>query len=288
MFSSAAVGMLALLRAIRSIGHTFKSLILHCLLLWPHRDVFSRLKRCWSLYYRSPKDVPKKKGGQARPPFPGVIGEHEGYITIYASRDFSRPGEHSEPPSTLGGPEPGNPEVFHRNPFSRPSASVPHSPASSHAFVFPGSPQRSVGQHPVGSTPSIAGSHSADIIQPLTRRSNTPPTLAGSPVTPTQFAEAPPPYLSHFPTSSPLSHPLPNPSTMENFGSVQIAGVVPTPQDTPERSRQSSLDITVFPQDTSERSRQSSSLDITVFPPSRPETLDIQSTLNISQSPLSL
>ena len=46
----------------------------------------------------NPKDVLKKKGGQARPLFPGAPGVCEGYSAICASRDFNRAGElHSGP-----------------------------------------------------------------------------------------------------------------------------------------------------------------------------------------------
>ncbi|KAI9443663.1 hypothetical protein BJY52DRAFT_447795 [Lactarius psammicola] len=286
MFRSSALGLLALLRGIRSIGHTLKSFIFRFLLFWPR--VLRGLRRIWSLSPGTgPKDVPKKKGGQTGPSFPVASGACEGYSAIYASHVFNRAGEPHLPL------RPGNAEDFHLSPMMGQSQSVPQSPASSRAPSLPGSPQRSDRQLPVGSTPSIVISHNADSTpgtrQITIRHVNTPLTLTHSRVTSTQFAGAAParsrspslfssrsrppsPNPSPSPSPSPSPHPRPllQSSTQESSGSTQIPNVVTISQDTPEGSRQSSFDIRVSP-------------------PSRSQTLElnIQSILNTPQSPLS-
>ena len=277
MFRYTGLGLLALLRRIRSIGHTLKSFILRFLLFRPH--FLRSLRRIWSLCFgTSPKDIPKKNGGQARPSFPGASGVCEGYSAIYASRDFNNAGE---PHLPLG---PGNAEVLHLSPIVWQSQSVPHSPSTSRAPSLHGSPRRSDRQLSVGSTPSqnADGIHGGR--QLTIRHLNTPLTLTHSRVTSTQFAGAPSrsrsPSLfssrsrspSPSPSPSPSLHPRPllQSSTQENSGSTQTSNVVPISQDTPEGSRQSSFDIRVSP-------------------PSRSQTLElnIQSTFNTPQSPLS-
>ena len=284
MLPSPGLALIALLRGIRSIGHTLKSFILRCLLFWPH--VLRSLRRIWSLCSgTSPKDVPKKTGGEARPSIPRTSGVCEGYSTIYASRDFNGVGE---PHLPLGS---GNAEVLPLSPIMGQSQSAPQSPASSLAPSLPGSPQRSDRRLSAGSAHSIASSHNADSIhgtrQLTIRHTNTPLTLTHSRVTSTQFAGAPPsrsrsssPFPFSFPSRSrspspspspsPYPHPLPQSSTQEGSGSTQIPDVVPIPQDTPEGSRRSSFDIRVSP-------------------PSRSQTLElnIQRTSNSPQSPLS-
>ncbi len=241
MFRYTGLGLLALLRRIRSIGHTLKSFILRFLLFRPH--FLRSLRRIWSLCFgTSPKDIPKKNGGQARPSFPGASGVCEGYSAIYASRDFNNAGE---PHLPLG---PGNAEVLHLSPIVWQSQSVPHSPSSSRAPSLHGSPRRSDRQLSVGSTPSIADSiHSATQL-PI-RRLNTPLTLTHSRVTSTQFAGAPRPDRSRSPSPSPFPHspPFLQSSTLESSGNTQILGVSPIPQDTSEGSRRSSIDINVSP-----------------------------------------
>ncbi|KAI9459417.1 hypothetical protein BJY52DRAFT_1265560 [Lactarius psammicola] len=131
MFRSSGLGLLALLRGIRSIGHTLKSFIFRFLLFWPR--VLRGLRRIWSLSSGTgPKDVPKKKGGQTGPSFPVASGACEGYSAIYASHVFNRA------------------EDFHLSPMMGQSQSMPQSPASSLAPSLPGSPQRSDRQLPVG------------------------------------------------------------------------------------------------------------------------------------------
>ncbi len=241
MFPSVGLGLLALLRRIRSIGRTLKSFILRSLLFRPH--ILRSLKRIWSLCSEtSPKDVPKKKGVRARPSFPGASGVCEGYSAIYASRDFNSAGE---PHLPLG---PGNAEVLHLSPIMGQSQSAPQSPASSRASSLHGSPRRSVRRLSVDSTPSIADStHSATQL-PI-RRLNTPLTLTHSRVTSTQFAGAPRTGRFRSPSPSPFPHPSPFPqsSTLESSGSTQMPDVSPIPQDTSEGSRRSSFDIYIPP-----------------------------------------
>ena len=83
MLTSAALGLLALLRRMRSFGHTIKSLILRCLLLWPH--LLRSLQCIWPLCSGTDlKGAPKRKGDQERPTFLGASGGCEGYTTIHA------------------------------------------------------------------------------------------------------------------------------------------------------------------------------------------------------------
>ncbi|KAH9071181.1 hypothetical protein EDB83DRAFT_320689 [Lactarius deliciosus] len=272
MFRSSGLGLLlALLRGIRSIGHTLKSFILRCLFFCPH--LFRNLKHIWSLCSRAgPKDATKKKGGGARPSSPGAPGVYEGYSTIYASRDPIRAGESHIPIGPMGG-----------------SQSTLQSPALS-LRSLPGSPQRSDRRLSVGSTP---GSHNTDSInggrQLTIRHLNTPLTLTHSRVTSTQFAGAPPsrsrspspsllpPFSFSFPSPSPSPspspnlhpHPLPLSDIQESSGSAQISDVMSIPHDPLEGSRRPSVDIRVSP-------------------PSRSRTLEpnIQNTFNSPQFPL--
>ncbi|KAH9020476.1 hypothetical protein EDB85DRAFT_1896190 [Lactarius pseudohatsudake] len=274
MFRSPGLGLLGLLRGIRSIGHTLKSFILRCLLFCPH--LLRNLKRIWSLCSRAgPKDVTKKKGGGARPSSPGVPGGCEGYSTIYASWDPNRAGESHIPIGPMGRPQ-----------------SALQSPALS-LRSLPGSPQRSDRRLSTGSTPPVAGSHSTDSInggrQSTIRHLNTPLMLTHSRVTSTQFAGAPPsrsrspspsllpplsfpsPSTPPSPSPSPTlhSHPLPLSDIQESSGSARISDVMPILQDPLEGSHQPSVDIRVSP-------------------PSRSRTLEpnIQNTFNSPQFPV--
>jgi hypothetical protein len=293
MLPSAGLALLALLRWIRSTGKTLKSFILRCLLYWPH--VFRKLGRIWPRCLQtSPKDVPKKKGGQGGPSFTGTSGGCEGYSTIHASRDSNRAGE---PHFSLG---PGSADVLPLSPIAgqwQSAQSAPHSPAPSASSSLPGSPRRSGRRLSSGSTPSIASSKNADSVRgtrPLTiRHMNTPLTLTHSRVTSTQFAGVPParprspspiqipltvafpsPSQSPLPSSSPSpspspsphSHPLPLSSTPESSGSTQISNVIPQ---------------------TISGGSHPSSFDIRVSPPSRSQTLELnnQSAFNSPRPP---
>jgi hypothetical protein len=276
MLPSAGQALLALLRRIRSMGKTLKSFILRCLLFLPH--ILRRLGRIWPLCPQtSPKDVPKKKGGQGGPSFAG--SGCEGYSTIHASRHFNGAGE---PRFSLG---PGSADVLPLSPIAgqSQSQSAPHSPASSASLSSPGSPRRSNRRLSRGSTPPIAGSPNAVSIhspRPLNiLHLNTPLTLTHSRVTSAQFAGVPPtrprspspiqipltvsfPSPSRSPLSSPSpspslpSHPLPQPSTPESSSSTQISNVIP--QATSERSRRSSFAIRVSPPSRTQTLEQNS------------------------------
>ena len=145
MLPSAALGLLALLRRIRSIsGNILKSFILRCLLFWPH--LLRSLRHIWSLLSGrtgSPKDVPKKKGGQAKPSFPKASGVCEGYNAIYASLDFNSAGG----PHLQSGPD--NAEVLHLAPIVTGTVgqpqSAPASPTTSRGPSSPGSLHHSDG-----------------------------------------------------------------------------------------------------------------------------------------------
>jgi hypothetical protein len=285
MLPSVGLALLALLRRIRSIGHTLKSFILRCLLFRPR--FLRSLRRIWSPCSErtgtGPKDVPKNKADEARPSFPGASGVCEGYSTIYASWDFNRTGE---PHLPLG---PGNAEALPLGPtIGRPQSASRSPTTSSLASSLPGSPRRSDRQLSGSRTPSITSSHNADSVHSRTRQLtirhlNTPLTLTHSRVTSTRFAGAPPsrppsPSPAIFPTPilfprsrspspspSPRPHPLPLSTILDSSVSTRISDVA---------------------QDTSEGSHPSS-FDIRVSPPSRSQTLEFQSTLNSPQSSLS-
>ncbi|KAH8998312.1 hypothetical protein EDB86DRAFT_832352 [Lactarius hatsudake] len=271
------LGMLALHRGIRSIGHTLKSFILRCLFYWPH--VFRNLRRIWSLCSRtSPKDIAKKKGGQARPLFPRALGvcHGEGYNVIYASRDFNRANALH---FTSG---PGNAEVLHLSPVMMQSQSVPPSPYPSHTPSLRGSLRRSDRRLSASSnTPSIASSYIAnDQLVPI-RRVPTPLTLTHARVTSTHFAGAPPdrprswsrspsqpqsplPSLSPLPSPLPPLHlqSLPESSTQKSPSNTHIMNVVPSSQDTSEGYLRH---------------------DIMIFPPPRSQSIELDSQFTTSR-----
>ncbi|KAH9066348.1 hypothetical protein EDB87DRAFT_710442 [Lactarius vividus] len=232
--SRSGLCLLALVRAIRSIGHTLKFFILRCAFFWPH--IFHSLARISPLHSRTgPKGVRKKTDDQAGPSFPRASGAYEGYSTIYASRDFNRAGE---PHSQLG---PGNPEGLRLSPMTA-SQSLPQSPASSRASSLHGSPRPSDRQLSVGSNASIADSIHSGAHLPI-RRLNNPLTLTHSRATSTQFAGAPRPDRSRpsSPSLFPRHPPLPQTSTLASPSDTQIL------RDTSEGSRRSSIDINISP-----------------------------------------
>ncbi|KAH9005402.1 hypothetical protein EDB86DRAFT_1440981 [Lactarius hatsudake] len=231
MFPFPGLGLLALLRGLRSLGHSFKSFVLRCLLFQPH--VLRSFRRVWSLCSRaSPKDASKKQGGEARPSFPRASGGCEGYSTICASRVFNRV---DRPRSQLG-----------------PVTTSSHAPSS-----------------PLRSSPSFTNPHNADHIHSavpfIIHHDNSPlTTTQHSRVTSTQFAGAhlgrPPrtpspspslpfpfPIPSRYrspPSPSPALYPQhlpPQFSTQESSGDTRITDV-PILQDD-----QSSLRIIVSP-----------------------------------------
>ena len=292
MPTSAGLALLALLRRIGSFVHTLKSLILRCLILWPH--VLRSLRRIRPLCsWTGPKDIPKKNRGRTRtsPSFPGgASGGCEGYSTICASRDPNRSGEpHIRSEST---------EVLHLAPIAERSQSAPHSPASSfgHSFLDPPNRWHPDRDFPGGSSSYIANAD--DIQLPHIPHLSAPLTFTHSRVTSTQFAGAPrrsrsPSPMPHpqahtFPPSTTLDstavtltpvhsrspsplrpssplpfppHPFPQPRVLDSSGSTQIPDVVPIPHDTEEG----------YPRP-----------DIRVSPPSRSQTTkdDSQSIIN--------
>jgi len=218
MFPSAGLDLLrlALLRPggiLRSIGHTLKSLILRFLLLWPH--VLRSLRRIWALCSRtSPKDVPKEKGGQARPSSPRASGVCEGYSAIHASRDPSRAGEPYVSRVTTG---PGNPEVLHLRPIVGQSQSASHTPGSSLTPLLPRSPQGLDRQPSVSSTPSIASPHiSVSAMHPPGHFRSPSPSPSPS------FQQGHLSGLSQFPTTS-AEHSTPDPLSPGSLGSPYLA-----------------------------------------------------------------
>ena len=291
MHPSVRPGLLALIRQIRSIGHTLKTLILRCLLFWPH--FLRSLRRIWSPSSErtgsNPKDIPKNKGGQARPSFPGASGVCEGYSAIYASRNFSRTGE---PPSPLG---PGNaePEGLSPSPTIGWPQSAPHNPStSSLASSLSVSRQRSDRQLSGGSTPSVSSSHNADSVRSRTRQLiirpvNTPLTLTHSRVTSTQFTGArsrsPSPRLFPTPIKFPSSSLSRSPSPSSPLHTL------PLPLSTIQNSSIGMRNSDVVQDASSSEGSRRSSFDIRVSPPSRSQTLelDIHSALNSPRSSVS-
>ena len=259
MLTSTGLALLALLRRIGSFVHTLKSLILRCLILWPH--VLRSLRRIRPLCsWTDPEDVPKK-GGRTRtsPSFPvGASGVCEGYSTICASRDPNRSGE---PQIRSGGPE-----VLLLAPIAEHSQSggapqSPATPASSFGHSSLDSPYQwhADRDFPGGSSSFIA--NAGDIQLPDIPHLNAPLTVTHSRITSAQFAGAPrrsrppspmshsqalPPSTMvdsteatltpvHFPSPSPFPpHPLPQSSVLDSSGSARILDVAPISHDTSE------------------------------------------------------
>jgi hypothetical protein len=292
MLPSARLGLLALLRCIQSIGSTLKSFLL--------RYVLRNLRHIWLLCCRtSPKDVSKKKEGQARPSFHGASGGCEGYSVICASRDFNRGSE----PHLLLPTGPGNAEVLPLSPIMGQPQSAPCSPALSLASSLPRSPQHSDRQLPEGSTTSIPRSYNADIQLPIRHL-----TLTHSRTTSIQFTGAPPGRpRSPSPSPSPSLSPYPHPHHLSQSSTLE------SPVASPGHSRSPSPSPYPFPQprplpqpsvlDSSDGTQLSDGVPnphegygrpgIMISPPSRSQTAklpvdsDGQSTFNFPQSPLS-
>ncbi|KAH9023863.1 hypothetical protein EDB84DRAFT_1580353 [Lactarius hengduanensis] len=304
MFPFLRLGLLALLRGIKSIGYTLKSFVLRYLLFRPH--ILRSFRSLCS--GTSPKDVSKKKGGKARPSFPGTSGGCEGYSTICASRDSGRPR------SQLGSV---NTENFLLSPMMAQPQSTPHSPASTHAPSLHDSPQLSDRQLSAGSAPSIADSHNAEILPPI-HYLNTPLTFMHSRETSTQFGAPSPgrprsrsrsrtrhphtflqsstlatPATSPFHSRPPslLEDPNPQPHTSPQSSILETAAspvhsrppsplVPPHPQLHP-LPRSSSPGSSQIPDTESEH-------EIRVHPPSRSQTVDLdsQNTTDLPQFPL--
>ena len=282
MIPSVGLVLLALLRRIRSIGKTLKSFILRCLLFCP--QVLRSLRHIWSLFSgrtrtgTNTKDVLKKKGGQAGPPFPRALGACEGYSAIYPSQDFSR----------TGGPHLGsdNAEAIHLGPMG-PSQSAPHSPASSLAPSLPGSERHS----PVGSTFIIA--NAGDIQLPPIPHLNSPITLTHSRGTSAQFAGSSRRSRSRSRSPSPLphSHTFPQSATLESTAASASPDhsrapspfrppsplLIPQPHRLPQSTVMDSSSNTQIP-------------DVVISPPSGSQTAETesQSIVNFPQSPLSI
>ena len=201
MLPSVALGLFALLRRIRCIsGNVLKSFILRCLGFWPH--LIRSLRYIWSLFSErtgSPKDVLKKKGGQARLSFPRASGVCEEYSTICASLDFNTAvGFHLQT-----GPD--NAEARHSIVTIGQLQSAPHSPASSLRPSLPGSPHHSDRHFPVDNTSIF---NADDIPLPPTLHLN-PLTFTHSRITSTQFAGVPRRSRSRSPSTYPHSHSYP-------------------------------------------------------------------------------
>jgi hypothetical protein len=268
---SAGLCLLALLRRIRSFGYTLKSVILRCLLFWPHL-----LRRIWPpCSGTDPKDAPKKKGGRARPSFPQASGVCEGYSTIYASRDRGRDPNRSSGPRLPS--ESGSTRALRLTVGSGAgqSLSAPHSPVSVSSIEIespsPSSLHPSDRPFPGSSTPSIANLDDIPIPHHIPRL-GAPLTLTHSRITSAQFAGArrsrsrsPSPlprrhrHGDDFPQSatlesdvpsghsrppspfrppSPLLFPEPHRSlelpVLDSSGGIQIPDVVVSPPSAPE------------------------------------------------------
>ena len=225
MLTSAALGLLTLLRRIQSFGHTLKSLILRCLLLWPH--VLRSVQRIWPLCSGTdPKDA-QKKGGQERPTFPSASGGCEGYSTIRASRDHNIS---NEPPLQS---ESGSTRGLHIfvGPGAEQSQSVPHtgSPISSIAPSLRSTHLSD--RHYHGGSPSPIANPDDIPLPHNIPRLNAPLTLTHSRITSTQFAGAPRRSRpqSRPPSPQPYSHPLPQPTPVGSPAASLRPSLSPSP-----------------------------------------------------------
>jgi hypothetical protein len=226
MLHSVGLGLLALLRRIRSIGHTLKSFALRCILFWPH--VLRRgIRYIWLPCSGTDlKDEPKKKGDPARPSFPGASG-CEGYSVIHTSQD---PNRSSETPLPL---EPRRTRVLHLlvGPGVEQSQFVPHSPVSSIEPPSPSSTHLSDRHSPGGSTPSIANPNEMPL--PHIPRLTNPLTLTHSRITSTQFAGAPRRSRPQSQPPSPLLHSHPLPQTVPVRSPTASPGPSRSPSPSP-------------------------------------------------------
>jgi hypothetical protein len=264
MFHPLRLGLLAILRGLRSAGDILKSFVLRCLLFWPR--VLRSLRRIWPSCSRiRPKDIPKKKGlgGQARPSFPEAPG-CEGYSIIYASRD---PNRSSAPHLPFGF---SSTEVLQLDPILGQSQSPPHSPESSTGPPSPGSTHLTDRDLPGGSTPSLANPY--DIQLPHIPRLSGPLTLTHSRITSAQFAGAP--RRSRYRSSSWSPSPLPHSYSFPRSTALESATASPAHSRPPSPFRPSSP--LLFPQP--HRSPESPVLDssggiqipdVVISPPAR-------------------
>ena len=223
MPASAGLALLALLRRIQSFGHTLKSLILRCLIFWPH--ILRNLRRIRPLCsWTDSKDTIKKKGGptRARPSFPRAEVDHgvcEGYSTIYASRNLGRsPNRSSEPHLPL---EPGNTRVLHLlrvDSGVRQSQTAPPSPVSTVSSMepSPGSPHFSDRHFPGSSTSPIANVDEIQLPHGIPHL-NAPLTLTHERATSARFAGARRPRSrSHSPLPRSRRDGFPQSPTLES------------------------------------------------------------------------
>jgi hypothetical protein len=290
MLPSAGLGLLALLRLIRSIGHTLKSFVLRCILFWPH--VLRRgLRRIWPLCSGSDlKDVPKKKGDRARPSFPRASG-CEGYSVIHASRTPNRSSETHLPL------EPGSTRVLHLLvvPGVEQSQIAPHSPVSSIEPLSPSSTHLSDRHSPGGSTSSIANPNEMPL--PHIPHLPNPLTLTHSRITSTQFAGAPRPSRPRSRPPSPLlpSYPLPqtspvgtpaaSPGPSQSPSPIPSHLQLPQPDPSPHPSVLDSPRTQTPDVERTHDSPEESGITFFKVPPSRSQTETYSQSTNLSQSP---
>jgi hypothetical protein len=290
MLPSAGLGLLALLRLIRSIGHTLKSFVLRCILFWPH--VLRRgLRRIWPLCSGSDlKDVPKKKGDRARPSFPRASG-CEGYSVIHASRTPNRSSETHLPL------EPGSTRVLHLLvvPGVEQSQIAPHSPVSSIEPLSPSSTHLSDRHSPGGSTSSIANPNEMPL--PHIPHLPNPLTLTHSRITSTQFAGAPRPSRPRSRPPSPLlpSYPLPqtspvgtpaaSPGPSQSPSPIPSHLQLPQPNPSPQPSVLDSPRTQTPDVERTHNSPEESGITFFKVPPSRSQTETYSQSTNLSQSP---
>jgi hypothetical protein len=258
MLTSAALGLLALLRRIRSIGNNLKPFVLRCPLFWPH--LLRSLRRIWPLCPGTDlKNAPKKKGDQARPSFPAASGVCEGYNTIHASLDPNRSSVPHLPLESrsardlnvLVSPDAGQSQSASHtgSPVSEPPIGPP-SPSSTHPFKrhFPGG-----GASPMANSDGIPLPQTIPLLAApltLTHSRITSMQFAGAPRRPRPQSRPPSPLLSSLPLPqstpvgspaaslrpSPSPSPLPSPSLLtwpQSRPPSPLPSSHPLPQSTP-------------------------------------------------------
>lgn len=231
MFHSARLGLLALLRGLRSVWNTLKSFVLCCLRFLTHclRSLRRIRPSCSGI---NSKDIPKKRGlgSQARPSFSGASG-CEGYSTIHASRDLGQdPNRTNEPHLPLGS---GRTEVLPLRRIVEQSQSAPPIPTSvgpssldsalRHLDDFTFTHARTTSSHFSGAPRRSRArviSSSSPLSYPFSR-SATPESI------PTSRGPSRSPNPSPLQSSS--SHRLPQSGVLDSSGSNRLLDVVITP-----------------------------------------------------------
>ena len=218
MVSSTGLALFALLRSmrgpLRSIKYALKSIILRCLLLWPH--ILRKFRDIWSRYVQNgSRDGQRSKGNTIGISDTGTLRRQGGYIC--ASDIPERAGEPNLRHSTSRSSNAGG--SFPVEPISRPPR-MPHSPSSplSSPSASPQSPLSPPSQgsiHAETSPYQGAGSARRTTESLDIQHSNTPLPWTHSRATSRQFTGATPVRCPDPRPPSPLRPRFSRPSTPE-------------------------------------------------------------------------